>query len=140
MRIQLDGLQWTAIAAQAAASDSSETANETAPGGEGADTPATDTANSDNPDVATGVSPRMRISIRGRVEPFNGNYRVAFDELRTFMETLRTDQRVYSVIARKQPLDVNPKSTLTGEFSPATRNDQATFTVDLLVRFSNDRA
>lgn len=86
------------------------------------------------------TSPRVRVSIEGRVEPFGGDYRLAFAELEAFMASLHADPRVVSVTARKQPLDVNPRSTLTGEITPALHNDQATFTVDLLVRLADESA
>jgi hypothetical protein len=86
------------------------------------------------------MSQRVRISIQGRVEPFGGNYPLAFAELQAFMDTLRADPRVLSVSARKEPLDVSPRSTLTGEISPTLRSDQAPFTVDLLVRFTDEPA
>lgn len=85
-------------------------------------------------------SPRVRVSIQGRVEPFGGNFPLAFSELEKFMTALRRDPRVLSVTARKGPLDVDPRSTLTGEITPTLRSDEAAFTVELLVRFTDERA
>ncbi len=139
-RVQLDGVQWSPVTATLDISEES-----TEPGVD--ESGAEESAAEDSPalpdeamDSGAGTTPRVRISIRGRVEPFGGDYQQAFAELETFMNSLRADPRVLSVTARKQPLDVNPRSTLTGEMNPALRNDEATFTVDLLVRLADEPA
>jgi hypothetical protein len=134
-RVQLDSVQWSPVTATLEVSE------------ESTETGVDETATEDSaalPDEAVdsgaGTTPRVRVSIRGRVEPFSGDYQQAFAELGTFIDSLRADPRVLSVTARKQPLDVNPRSTLTGEMNPALRNDEATFTVDLLVRLADEPA
>lgn len=128
-RVLLDAVQWSPVSAAAFTTQAADRGNEE-PG-------------ADDSGVEASGSPmarRVRISIQGRVEPFGGNYPLAFAELQSFMDTLRGDPRVLAVSARKEPLDVNPRSTLTGEITPTVRNDQATFTVDLLVRFPDEPA
>ena len=129
-RVQLDGVRWSPSGAMLPVTDGDESEN--------AEVAA------DAPDEAiaseAATAQQIRISIQGRIAPFEGDYRLAFAEVQAFMAALRADRRVVSVTARKQPLDVNPQSTLTGEITPALRNDQATFTVDLLVRLADEPA
>jgi hypothetical protein len=139
-RVQLQGVQWSPVTGIVEVTDES-----TESGGDdsGVDESGTEESSAmldEAMDTVTASSPRVRISIRGRVEPFDGDYRLAFAELQVFMDSLRADRRVLSVTARKQPLDVDPRSTLTGEITPALRNDEATFTVDLLVRLADEPA
>jgi len=134
-RIQLDGVQWSPVTAVLEVSEDS-----TAPDVDASDSADSATVPDEVMDSEAGAVPRVRVSIRARVEPFDGDYRLAFAELQTFIDSLRADRRVLSVTARKQPLDVDPRSTLTGEITPALRNDEATFTVDLLVRLADEPA
>lgn len=83
---------------------------------------------------------RIRITVRGRIEPFDRSYPLAFAELDSFMSSLRTDPRVTSVNARQQPLDLRPGSTLTGEISPENKSGEATFAIDIVMRTGNDQA
>ena len=83
---------------------------------------------------------RVRITVKGRIEPFDRNYRLAFAELEAFMEQLRADPRVSLVRARKQPLDVNPRSTLSGEMSLERKEDEASFAVDIMMRMQDGPA
>ncbi|MDP2324966.1 MAG: hypothetical protein Q8N51_13185 [Gammaproteobacteria bacterium] len=136
-RVLLDAVQWSPVSTAALTTEGAESGNDN-PIEPGAD--ETDPGDSNAGASGSPMSRRVRISIQGRVEPFGGNYPLAFAELQSFMNTLRGDPRVLSVSARKEPLDVNPRSTLTGEITPTLRNDQATFTVDLLVRFPDEPA
>ena len=47
---------------------------------------------------------------------------------------LVADPRVISVKARKEPLDVSPQSTLTGEVTPDLIADKAGFTLNVVLR------
>lgn len=128
-QILLDGVQW---------SPGMPMAFDTDAGDDGQDEP--EAGDPDAGGATASASEGVRISIQGRVEPFDGNYPLAFREVRAFMDALGRDPRVLSVTARKQPLDVDPRSTLTGEITPAANSDRATFTVDLLVRFADEPA
>jgi hypothetical protein len=136
-RVQLDSISWskaTVMPTATDAGDGEESESENA---------IADGAEADSQPVASNSSamwPRVRIQIAGRVEPFGGDYRLAFRDVHTFMESLRADPRVISVIARKQPLDVDPRSTLTGEVAPALSGDPALFAVDVLVRLLDESA
>ena len=68
---------------------------------------------------------RIRITVRGRIEPFDRNYPLAFAEVDSFMGQPARDPRVSSVNARQQPLDIRPGSTLTGEISPENKAVEA---------------
>ena len=94
----------------------------------------------DDADMETPVAGRIRITVRGRIEPFDRNYPLAFAEVENFMGSLRADPRVSSVRAREQPLDIRPGSTLTGEISPENRAGEAGFAIDIIMRTGNDQA
>ena len=81
-----------------------------------------------------------QLTVRGRIEPFDRNYPLAFAEVENFMGSLRADPRVSSVRAREQPLDIRPGSTLTGEISPENRSGEAGFAIDIIMRTGNDQA
>lgn len=126
--IQLDELRWEPleqVATTAAADDES--------GAAGDDAIATDGS-------ATRADTRTRLSVRAHVSPFNGNYPAAFAGMHAFMATLERDPRVASIKATSEPLDINPRSTLAGESSPTTRDEQASFSLELTLRLADDRA
>lgn len=83
---------------------------------------------------------RIRITVRGHIEPFDRNYPLAFAEVDSFMSNLRTDPKVASVNVRQQPLDIRPGSTLTGEVSRENKAEEATFAIDIVMRTGNDQA
>lgn len=92
------------------------------------------------PDTDPTPGQRVRLTIRGRVQPFNGDYPLAFHSLRTFMQALRTDRRVISVNAIKEPLDLSLRSTLTGEMTAEPKTEKAGFTINVLVRIGDELA
>jgi hypothetical protein len=122
--VELEGLEW-----QANATTPADIGDDSGEESETVDESAAPLA------VAT-----WRVQLRGQIQPFDGNYPLAFAELQAFMNALKADDRVVSVTASKQPLDVNPRSTLTGEYSTSTQAAQAPFVVDVVVRFEHERA
>lgn len=98
---------------------------------------ATETDEDDSGVAETG---QIRISVRGRIQPFEGSYPLAFAEVESFMQNLRTDPRVTAVNARQQPLDIRPRSTLTGEVSREQKNEEATFAIDIIMETGHDQA
>lgn len=133
-RIQVDSIQWSPLVAVGTtatgdeADGTAEAADEAAPG-DGADSQATEDVNQ-----------RVRINIAGRIEPFERDYRLAFAELEAFMDQLRRNPRVTRVTVRRQPLDVDPRSTLSGEMSTQRREEEAAFSVDVVMRLNDDPA
>jgi hypothetical protein len=132
-RLQIDAIGWSPLAAitPAAETDAEESSDAAAePDAESAGEMA-----SNMPDDS-----RIRVTVRGRVEPFDRNYPLAFAEVDSFINSLRSDPRVSSVNARQQPLDIRPGSTLTGEISQANKAVEATFAIDIVMRTGNDQA
>lgn len=76
----------------------------------------------------------IKVVIRGHIEPFDGDFRAAFAELQRFITALDRQPIIEQVTARAAPLDVDPRSTLTGEFTPGAVAPQAPFTLELSVR------
>ncbi len=132
-QIQLEGIEWAHLQVMAATPDDEE-----APVDETTE-PEVDAAEAGDAPLTSGEQ-RVRLTIKGRVEPFDGNYPLAFLGVRTFMSSLGADPRVISVKARQEPLDVSPRSSLTGEMTPETRVDKASFSLNLLLRFDNGPA
>jgi len=145
-QVRIEGIEWSSVQALAPSADGAggETgdAETAAPLDDVADATDADAALADTGTEAGPVAreQRVRLTIRGRVEPFDGDYPVAFLSLRTFMASLGADQRVISVKARKEPLDVNPQSTLTGEMTPDLIADKAGFTLNVVLRVSHEPA
>lgn len=83
---------------------------------------------------------RLTVTVEGRIEPFDGVYPRAFDELQAFMRALRTLPLVEKVQSIREPLDVNPASTLSGEIAPGGAPAQAVFTVEILMRPGHESA
>lgn len=126
-QVQIEGVDWSPVQALAPVADAEEGGNPVAatPRDDSSDTPG---------------EQRVRLIIHGRVEPFDGDYPIAFLGLRTFMASLAADPRVLSVKARKEPLDISPQSSLTGEMTPHATADKAAFTLNLLLRIRHEPA
>lgn len=130
-QVQIDGLDWLPVRPVAEA-----VAEATDTGSDHADDSDTDTGSVDAP----ASEQRVRLTIRGRIEPFDGDYPGAFRGVRTFMAALEADPRVVSVKAYKEPLDVDPRSTLTGEMAAGPKADTAAFTINVVLRVSHESA
>lgn len=143
-QVQIEGIEWSPVKALTPAADGDGSGEEQAasPGDESAEFQAGDESLADDglQDESATDGQRVRLTIRGRVEPFDGDYPLAFRGVRTFMASLGADPRVISVKARKEPLDVNPQSTLTGELTPSLTTDKAAFTINVLMRVSHEPA
>lgn len=139
-RIQLDAIQWSPMVSGVSAENGAE-AEADAPDTEAAEPPVTDGEGEAAADESAADTPqRVRITLKGRIEPFDSNYPLAFAELQAFMERLRANSRVVSVVARKQPLDVSPRGTLSGELSRERREEEAAFAVDVVMRWKDEPA
>jgi hypothetical protein len=130
-RLQIDAIGWSSLAAVNPAPETDPDDSSDAD----ADEDSGDDAGLDMP-----AAGRIRITVRGRVEPFDHSYPLAFAEVESFMASLRADPRVTSVNARQQPLDVRPDSTLTGEVSRENKVEEASFAIDIVMRTGNDQA
>jgi len=139
--IRVDRIEWLPLqAVTAATADSGSAADEQ--DGEPVESEAGTTATEPAMDEAGAAtsSPVFRLVIRGHIQPFAGDYPLAFMNVRTFMQALRADRRVISVKAIKEPLDLNPRSTLTGEVTADLKTEKAGFTLNILVRASDEPA
>lgn len=139
--IRVDRIEWLPLqAVTAATADSGSAADEQdgEPVESEAGTAATEPA-MDEAGAATS-SPVFRLVIRGHIQPFAGDYPLAFMNVRTFMQALRADRRVISVKAINEPLDLNPRSTLTGEVTADLKTEKAGFTLNILVRAADEPA
>jgi len=127
-QVQIEGIEWSPVRAIAATADDS--------GSDGTEP----VAPTDEAGDGTAGEQRVRLTIRGRVEPFAGNYPLAFRGVRTFMASLQADPRVIAVKAGKEPLDISPRSTVTGEMTPNLKADKAAFTINVLLRVNHGPA
>ena len=131
--VQIEGIEWLPLQAVAATTTGDDT--------EAADlTAAPDEATTEAPDSSGEQKQRVRLTIRGRVQPFDGDYPQAFLTMRSFMQTLRIDPRVLSVNAVREPLDLSPRSTLAGELSVGRKPEKAGFTINVLLRITDETA
>jgi len=130
-QVQVEGIAWAAVRAITPVAEGDDGGEPPAeePYDEGAEAGAEDEA-----PAGTATEQRVRLTIRGRIEPFDGDYPLAFLGVRTFTASLAADPRVIAVTTSKEPLDVSPRSTVTGELTPNARVDTATFTISVLLR------
>ncbi len=90
--------------------------------------------------VDAALADDITVTLRGHVQPFNGNYPLAFDELAAFVETLRSAPAVQAVTSKVQPLDVSPASTLSGELAGGRSEAQAPFALQIIMRMGHEPA
>jgi hypothetical protein len=138
-RLQIDAIGWSPLVTAAPVAEAGTDGDGEAPAEADADM-ETEPGSTDDSDMAAPVAGRIRITVRGRIEPFDRDYPLAFAEVEQFMAGLRADPRVSSVRAREQPLDIRPGSTLTGELSPENRAGVAGFAIDIIMSSGNDQA
>jgi hypothetical protein len=131
--VQIDALEWLPLQTVTAVTDVDSTDAGDAEAGP-------DEANIENTDTGADEEQRVRLTIRGRVQPFDGDYPLAFLTVRTFMQALRADPGVISVNAVKQPLDLSLKSTITGEMTAERKTEKAEFTINVLLRAAHEPA
>ena len=139
-RLQIDAIGWSPLAM---VSTSDESSDESAPDEGSEDAAAEEDSAGDEPapdEADAQLAGRIRITVRGRIEPFDNDYPLAFAEVERFMASLRADPRISAVRAREQPLDIRPGSTLTGEISRETGSAKAGFAIDIIMRTGNDQA
>jgi hypothetical protein len=137
-RLQIDAISWSPLAVVSSTDESApDEGSEDAPTEE-------DSAGEESAPDEAGIEPqlagRIRITVRGRIEPFDNDYPLAFTEVESFMANLRADPRISTVRVREQPLDIRPGSTLTGEISRENKLAKAGFAVDIIMRTGNDQA
>jgi hypothetical protein len=71
--------------------------------------------------------------VRGRISPFEGDYRRALQRVKAFAEDLRGRPSVLDVAILTLPLDVGPGGSLTGDASASGDVKQADFALRLVV-------
>ena len=72
--------------------------------------------------------------VSGRIEPFTGDYRQAFDLVRSFAETLRELGGVEEVTVQSLPLDIRSERSLSGDAQSVDADRDASFTIRLALR------
>lgn len=69
--------------------------------------------------------------LKGRIEPFNGDYRDAMDVINRFAEDLRGRDAVYGVVIVGLPLDVSSGADLQG--NTQSLQNRAEFTLKVVL-------
>ncbi|MCC6206788.1 MAG: hypothetical protein IT488_01360 [Gammaproteobacteria bacterium] len=78
--------------------------------------------------------------LKGRVDPFAGDYREAFNRVEAFMKTLRRDPRFSAVNAMAMPLNVNPDAVIAGMAGGQSDNAPAIFEIRVVMRAGHEDA
>lgn len=73
------------------------------------------------------------IELDARILPFNGNYRVAMDQIRHFMTDLRTSSGVRDVKLLSEPVNTASSSTLSGTTLESAQLPEARFKLSLKI-------
>lgn len=123
-RIRLDSILWTTGA----------------PDGPEPVVDASEDSGSSDGAVAAAPADGVTVTLKGRVEPFRGDFPLAFAELQAFVEALEEDPAVESVTPRVRPLDVDPRSTLSGELARGKAEEQAPFTLEIALKPGHEPA
>ncbi|MGE0372254.1 MAG: hypothetical protein AB7Q01_10250 [Gammaproteobacteria bacterium] len=76
--------------------------------------------------------------VKGRLEPFDGDLRAAFNRVDGFMETLRRDGRFTTVEAVEMPLNVDPDTTVAGIAGTQPDDAVATFEIRVVLRAGHE--
>lgn len=128
--ITLEHVAWGSAIDGAAAqgSDGTATADDTVDG------------NGETGPPATATDARMRLVVRARVEPFDGNYPAAFAAVERFLGALRAQPQVAAARPLELPLDVDADKALTGEWSPANAEPKAVFSVEVTLGNTDEQA
>lgn len=72
----------------------------------------------------------------GRIEPHDGNLRVAFARIDSLVEELEARTAFDSVVAIEYPVDARPQSSLNGEIAPKDQAPEAVFRVRLTLNLA----
>jgi hypothetical protein len=87
---------------------------------------------------APGAAPPARHQsafVSGEIRPFLGDYRGAIDTINGLAERLRQNPAVAEVRTTKMPLNVSPKSALSGNTLDATRAETGKAEFELVIAF-----
>lgn len=78
--------------------------------------------------------------VKGRIAPFDGNYRRALDLVNAYAEALRQLPGVDHVRIQSLPLDIDSESTLRGDAAGSTAPRQAEFELRIAVEDKSGEA
>lgn len=78
--------------------------------------------------------------VKGRIDPFDGNYRSALALVNQFAESLRTSDGVLDVNVESLPLDVSPEARLEGATSAEVQDKEATFSLKVVLGIEDEKA
>ncbi len=118
--IQIDGIEWIVD------TDPNKRLNQTIELEEGED--SIEKGNYDYYQIAT---------IKGHLDPFDGNYRKAIGIVKRFANTLKNEKNVHYVKVESLPLDISPESRLTGEAQDDQPHD-AIFALTVVLGVKNE--
>lgn len=76
--------------------------------------------------------------IRGSLEPFDGDYRKAFESVNRFMDALRKTADVVRVEPVEMPLNVNPAASMQGNAGLRERDQTAAFIVNAVLKVTHE--
>jgi hypothetical protein len=135
-RVQLDNLSWTTrvmgdstatpdAAADDATLETGDTSTETP--AENGGTPDT----GDGTDGPVNAATRVIVTLAGRIEPFSGNFPLAFAEIDAYIAALERQPGVRQVKRKKAPIDVDTGLSLTGELTRGQVPNAAAFTLEV---------
>lgn len=79
--------------------------------------------------LAAGMGKGSHLEVRARIEPFDGNYRVAVDRIQSFIATLTTQRGISSVSLIESPVSSRSDSPLSGSTLDGKTPNQANFKV-----------
>ncbi|MEN3354368.1 MAG: hypothetical protein V7640_2526 [Betaproteobacteria bacterium] len=78
---------------------------------------------------------RQSAYVTGEIRPFRGDYRAAIDSINGLVSRLREHPDIAEVRTTKMPLNVSPKTALTGNTLDASRSETASADFELVIVF-----
>jgi hypothetical protein len=104
-------------------------------GHEGTASPAAAAPGTAVPNAPPGAKRKESALIEGEVRPFRGDYRAAIESINKFREELLKQPNVAEVRVVKQPLNISPNLTLSGNTTDSRdQADKAEFTLLMVMR------
>ena len=97
--------------------------------------PGVDNATLIAKDAAQGVKQRYEIvTLAGEIKSFDGDYRLALDQIKSFLKNLQNIKHIKSAVALQMPLDLSPDANISENTSMETQKSKAEFVIRVIYR------
>ena len=128
--LEVDEIEWQSSSTPVIDGESNDNGEYAAAGAEEQDAPAPEVTQKQSYQIA---------SIKGKLNPFDGNYQRAFRAVDNFVSALRSDKSFVHVEAVHYPLDIASDSTLLVNSGKEARGSQAQFEIRAVLQVGDGK-